>query len=110
MPTIDEAVKNTGAVENEFAGTVAGEAAAEMPEEKGFTFDFSILFTKTGEGSIESYIEHPLNFNKSKGFAQLLRGLTGLAQALFGTGLDLAIIDVGLGLVNITKERRQAAE
>jgi hypothetical protein len=51
-----------------------------------------ILKTKTGEGSIESYMENPLNLNHSQGLAQILRGLTGFVGAL-----DLAILDLIIG-------------
>jgi hypothetical protein len=57
--------------------------------ERGF---FDILKTKTGEGSIENYMENPLNLNHSQGLAQILRGLTGFVGAL-----DLAILDVIIG-------------
>ena len=57
-------------------------------------FDFSFLLAKTGEGSIADYIDHPLNFNKKEGTAQILRGLTGMFCEL-----DLAIIDIGLGII-----------
>jgi hypothetical protein len=53
---------------------------------------FDILKTKTGEGSIESYMENPLNLNHSQGLAQILRGLTGFVGAL-----DLAILDLIIG-------------
>lgn len=61
-----------------------------------------ILTAETGEGSIGDYIDHPLNFLKSKGLAQVLRGFTGI----FGT-LSLAIIDIALGGLQFTKERKQ---
>jgi hypothetical protein len=53
---------------------------------------FDILRTKTGTGSIDSYIDSPLNFNKSEGLAQILRGFTGFLGAL-----DYAILDIILG-------------
>jgi hypothetical protein len=53
---------------------------------------FDILRTKTGAGSIDSYIDSPLNFNKSEGLAQILRGFTGFLGAL-----DYAILDIVLG-------------
>ncbi len=73
-------------------------------ESKKIDFDLSILKTKTGEGSIETYIEHPLNFNKSKGMAQMIRGLTGLFGAL-----DLALIDIFVGLMQISKDKKVGA-
>ena len=53
---------------------------------------FDILKTKTGQGSIDNYIDSPLNFNKSEGVAQILRGFTG-----FLGSLDYAILDIILG-------------
>jgi len=61
--------------------------------------DMSFLLAKTGDGPVESYMDHPLNFKGSKGMAQILRGVTGMAGEL-----DYAIIDIGLGLVQLTKE------
>jgi len=59
-----------------------------------------VLKADTGEGSIESYIEHPLNFSKSEGLAQVLRGITGI----FGN-LELALIDVLMGFLKMSKEK-----
>lgn len=66
--------------------------------------DFSWIRAKTGPGTIESYLDHPLNTSSSKGVAQMLRGATGLFGAL-----DLAIIDIGLGAVEVLRERKGAA-
>lgn len=62
--------------------------------------DLSFLKAETGEGPIESYFDHPLNFNESKGMARILRGATGL----FGS-LNLAIIDIGIGLLDVMKRK-----
>jgi len=61
--------------------------------------DMSFLLAETGDGPIEDYIEHPLNFNQSKGVAQILRGVTGIAGKL-----NYAILDIGLGMVQVMKE------
>lgn len=71
----------------------------------GPAIDLSWLKAKTGPGTIESYIDHPLNTSKSRGIAQILRGATGLAG-----DLDLAVIDIGLGLVEVIKEKRGSIE
>lgn len=60
-----------------------------------------LLTAETGEGSIEDYLDHPMNFLKSKGLAQMLRGVHGL-----GANLKLAIIDVGMGFLRFSKERK----
>lgn len=61
--------------------------------------DMSFILSETGPGPIEDYVDHPLNFKGSKGVAQILRGATGMAG-----NLNYAIIDIGLGLVQVTKE------
>jgi len=64
-----------------------------------------ILKTKTGQGSIDSYIDSPLNFNKSEGLAQMLRGATGFLGAL-----DYAILDICIGAMKFFKEFRTPTE
>jgi len=79
-------------------------AAAAGPEESnrpGISLDFSFLTAKTGPGSVEDYIDHPLNFKQSKGMAQMIRGFTGIAGEL-----DLAIVDITLGAFNYAKEEK----
>lgn len=58
------------------------------------------LRTPTGEGTIEEYLEHPLNFKKSRGIAQMLRGFTGMFGAL-----NLAVIDIVMGAMNLQQEK-----
>ena len=101
---------------NILEGAYADAAAAEAAEDPIFQdpnldvdaaqlygpqIDLSWLKAKTGPGTIESYIDHPLNASRSRGVAQILRGVTGLAG-----DLDLAVIDIGLGLVEVIKEKR----
>jgi hypothetical protein len=62
-----------------------------------------IMTAETGEGAIGDYIDHPMNFLKSKGLARVLRGLTGI----FGS-LSLAIIDIAVGALEFSKERKGA--
>lgn len=66
-------------------------------------FDFSFLLAKTGEGSVDGYVDHPLNFSRSKGLAQILRGVTGLVGEL-----DLAVVDIGIGTFNMMKEGKSS--
>lgn len=61
----------------------------------------NILTAETGAGSIGDYIQHPMNFNQSQGLAQILRGLTGIVG-----NLNLAVIDVVLGALRFSKEKR----
>lgn len=64
--------------------------------------DFRILLSKTGEGSIENYLDHPLNIGRSRGKAQVIRGLSGIAG-----DLDYALIDIALGTIEIIREGRK---
>lgn len=57
-----------------------------------------MLKTPTGEGTIEEYLIHPLNFNESKGMARVLRGLTG-----FLGNINLAIADIIIGALDVLK-------
>jgi len=68
---------------------------------QGINIDFSFLTAKTGDGSVERYLDHPLNYKKSRGIAQVIRGFTGM----FGS-LDLAVIDIALGGFEVIKEGR----
>lgn len=69
----------------------------------GMGIDLSFLKAKTGTGTIEDYVEHPMNFNKSKGLGQVIRGFTGLFGAL-----DLAIIDIIIGLLQMGRDKTNA--
>lgn len=60
-----------------------------------------ILTAETGQGTIGDYLEHPLNFNQSKGIARILRGLTGIMG-----NLNLAIIDIALGVLEVSKDKK----
>jgi hypothetical protein len=60
-----------------------------------------LLKSPTGEGPIEDYINQPLNFDNSKGMAQVLRGLTGLLGSL-----NYAVIDIVLGTFAWAREKR----
>lgn len=64
--------------------------------------DLSFLLAPTGPGSIDDYVDHPLNAQQSKGLAQMLRGFTGLCGAL-----DYAIVDIGLGAVTYMQEGKR---
>lgn len=64
-----------------------------------------ILKTPTGEGTIEDYLIHPLNFNESKGMARVLRGLTG-----FLGNINLAIADVIIGALDVLQSNKKGKE
>lgn len=81
----------------ESAAEPAGNVGLQLP-------DFSWLRAKTGPGPIEDYVDHPMNPRGSKGIAQILRGVTGIAG-----DLDLAVLDIALGTIEVMKERKNAA-
>jgi hypothetical protein len=64
-----------------------------------------LLKTPTGEGTIEEYLIHPLNFNESKGMARVLRGLTG-----FLGNINLAIADIIIGALDVLKTTKKGQE
>lgn len=59
----------------------------------------NFLKSPTGQGSINSYDDHPLNFESNHFLSQTIRGLTGMIGSL-----DLAIIDVIIGIVGYFKK------
>lgn len=69
---------------------------------QGFRLDLSWLKAETGEGEIEDYVNHPLNFNGSMGIAQALRGFAGFMGN--GSQLRFAVIDVLFGLNRFRKD------
>lgn len=71
----------------------------EVPAQGGFKLDFSWLMKETGPGEIEDYIDHPLNFNASKGLAQIIRGVAGFIGN--GSQLKLAVVDVLFGFLKM---------
>lgn len=103
--SINDMVKNTGVPENEFDNVNSmPDMNIEVEQKQGFNLDLGFLKSPTGAGSIDDYIEHPMNFFRSRGLGQVLRGLTGLVGSL-----DLAIIDVVLGAMQFLKERKGLA-
>lgn len=93
----------------EGAAASMGTAAEDIPEPSGSGFgipmpDLSIILAKTGSGSIEDYIDHPLNRSGSRGLAQMIRGITGILGET-----DFAIVDIALGALEYTKEKGHGA-
>lgn len=64
-------------------------------------FDFSKLKAETGQGDLAEYKDHPLNWNRSKGVARMIRGCTGL----FGQ-LNMAVIDILIGWFEYNNENK----
>lgn len=82
---------------------VIGETFDEQPKQESRANEmFSrVLTAETGDGSIGDYLDHPMNFNNSKGLAQILRGFTGIVG-----NLNLAVIDVLFGLLRFSREKK----
>lgn len=104
---LDEAINDKNKEPFEAAEPTMETAAPETPKYKMSDFlpNLDFILAETGEGSIENYIEHPLNFKGSKGIAQMLRGFTGVCGSL-----NYAIIDITLGAFETIKEGRAEHE
>jgi len=63
-----------------------------------------VLKSETGKGDLSEYLIHPLNYNGSNSLARIIRGVTGLLG-----NLNLAIVDIFMGLLQFLFERRNAA-
>ena len=59
-----------------------------------------ILLSQTGEGTITSYENHPMNFKNNTSISQILRGFTGMLG-----NLNFALIDIFLGSMSFFKDR-----
>lgn len=59
----------------------------------------AFLTADTGDGSIESYQNHALNFNGSLGLAQVIRGATGMLGSL-----NKAAFDIVFGFMRMQKK------
>lgn len=108
MSIIGEAVQaeNMEDFEEEIFETAADQAqTAPKARISDMLPDFSVLFSPTGEGPIEKYIDHPLNLHSSRGSARMIRGFTGIAG-----NLDYAIIDIALGAIEVYQEGHMKKE
>lgn len=90
---IDEEIEGLG------SPAAAPESLEAVPVRR---MDFGFLKARTGEGPVESYLDHPLNFTSSKAMAHTIRGMTGMLGAL-----DLAVVDIGVGLMHWFKDRKK---
>jgi hypothetical protein len=105
MPTLDE-IANENTVNPNEMPTIEplGDMQEPTPQNNRIQEILNKVMTaETGGGAIGDYIDHPMNFLKSKGLARVLRGLTGI----FGS-LSLAIIDIAVGTLEFSKERKGA--
>lgn len=112
MPSIAEAigepVETTG-LESDIGASMGNETVDSMEqsaENTGGTsfFDRFDIFAETGDGPISDYMDHPLNFNNSKSMARIIRGATGMLGKL-----NLAIVDIGVGVLEFAKGRGKDA-
>lgn len=73
----------------------------------GISFELPRWLTApTGEGIIEDYLNHPLNFDNKKSTARILRGFSGM----FGE-LNKALFDIALGVIEkVWKEKNEVQE
>lgn len=98
---------------NDLAGIQPDASAVHEPVESqeahapqgGLGLNLGFLKATTGEGELESYTNHPLNFDGKKATSRILRGMTGL----FGS-LNFAIADIMIGFMEIAKERKIRGE
>lgn len=72
----------------------------EAPSMRFAMPDLSFLAAPTGDGPIEAYIEHPLNFDHAKSTARILRGATGICG-----NLNYALVDIALGVIEKIQEK-----
>jgi hypothetical protein len=93
--TINDMIDNDGVQDRQ--PPISYEEDAQ-PVQQGFAIP-EFLKARTGAGSVESYINHPLNFNESKPVARILRGLTGMFNEL-----DYAVVDIVLGVLGMSKK------
>ncbi|MBE6033879.1 MAG: hypothetical protein E7222_04180 [Clostridiales bacterium] len=108
MSLMDEAVRERETLEQPEpleSETSSGAESSPQFRMQDFLPNIDFILAETGEGSIEDYINHPLNFKGSKGIAQMLRGFTGIC----GT-LNYAIIDITLGAFETMKEGKAEHE
>jgi hypothetical protein len=71
-------------------------------EQKSSNSIINMLKAQTGEGSIQSYSNHPLNMNNNNYVGQIIRGLTGMLGSL-----NFAILDILLGSFGFIKEKKE---
>lgn len=97
MTTVDDAA---GIVPEEVKKQEENEKLMAAEEERSFQAGGIDFLAETGPGPVSDYIDVPLNFLRSEGLAQVLRGLTG-----FLGSLNYAIVDVLVGSYRLFKEK-----
>ena len=95
------------AIMNTIGSYPGGEEVEDMNPPGDYTKKsiLDYLKTKTGEGSVSEYLNHPLNFNQSTALARILRGITGF----FGE-TDFALADILMGLLEFLQKKTEKEE
>ena len=106
---INDTIDGMGIPQNEFEAIENPvEIPGEIPVNPGFSLPIKdIIFCPTGPE--DDYVSHPLNFAKSEGLGQIIKGVTGYLQQFANVGsLKLAILDVIFGWLKFQKEIKGA--
>jgi len=82
----------------EFEKPINGNDEEQVNEQPKSNKILDMLKSKTGEGSLDQYTDHPLNFKNNHYLSQILRGLTGMIGSL-----DFALIDIIVGTIGFFK-------
>jgi|GEM_PF-1017821 transcription termination factor Rho len=80
---------------------INNENLGNVQEGKKTNSIFNMLKSETGEGTIQSYNNHPLNAKNNNSISQIIRGLTGILGSL-----NFGILDVILGCLGYVKEKK----
>jgi hypothetical protein len=79
-------------------------STGDEPLVKRSIIDFDKFKAQTGEGELEEYKNHPLNWNNSKSVARIIRGFTGLLGEL-----NFAVVDILIGFFELTNKKKGIA-
>lgn len=93
-------------INDEIMGAPEEEITQPMPEAPaagggGFRLPDWVK-AQTGPGPLEQYVDHALNFNKSKALARIIRGMTGIIGEM-----NYAIVDIAMGVLEFVKPQKQ---
>jgi len=92
MPTMKDLV-------NEEAVKIIEEPTPVMPKSKSFDI-MKVLMRPAKDEPLDSYLTHPLNFDKTESTAKIVRGLEGLMG-----NLNLAIMDIVAGVIEKVQKK-----
>jgi hypothetical protein len=66
---------------------------------------WDMITSETGEGSINSYTNHPLNKDNNKNISQIIRGFTGMLGKL-----NYSLLDILLGSMGFIKDKNDVTD